>query len=384
MILYISLFSIITSAIIAIYNWRINRNALLLTGIFIIFSTYGLTHYFTVYHQDPFWTAIFYGNFSPYWYLPGALLYLYTRNTLSDKPIFSSWKDAFHLLPFVLQVINMAPYILSSFDYKLEIAGLINADINNVRTLGRGFIISPGISFVTRPSLIIIYACASIFLLLKYRRTERKNLELNKQNKLVYNWLLTLVLVTLFVAANFLAMTINLYMAPVSKVVLESVLAYNISGFAFALLPFALIVFFPQILYGMPIATVAVKTKKTNVVVDVDDPLTDTAQVIEEYLRKEKPYLYPNFDLEDVEEALGIPKHHIIYCFAFILNKKFTSYRSWIRVEHAKELLKSGMADTLSIDGIGSQSGFPSRSSFYATFKAETGMTPSQYLENLS
>ena len=48
------------------------------------------------------------------------------------------------------------------------------------------------------------------------------------------------------------------------------------------------------------------------------------------------------------------------------------------------ELLKSGMADTLFIDGIGSQSGFPSRSSFYATFKAETGMTPSQYLENLS
>jgi AraC-like DNA-binding protein len=133
----------------------------------------------------------------------------------------------------------------------------------------------------------------------------------------------------------------------------------------------------------MPIATVAVKTKKTNVVVDVDDPLTDTAQVIEEYLRREKPYLYPNFDIEDVEEALGIPKHHIVYCFAFILNKKFTSYRSWIRVEHAKELLKSGMADTLSIDGIGSQSGFPSRSSFYATFKAETGMTPSQYLENL-
>jgi AraC-like DNA-binding protein len=384
MILYISLFSIITSAIIAIYNWRINRNALLLTGIFIIFSTYGLTHYFTVYYHDPFWTAIFYGNFSPYWYLPGALLYLYTRNTLTDKPIFSSWKDAIHLLPFVIQVINMAPYILSSFDYKLEVAQLINADINNVRTLGRGFIISPGISFVTRPSIIIIYACASIFLLLKYRRTERKNLALNKQNKLVYNWLLTLILVTLFVAANFLAMTINLYLAPVSKVVLESVLAYNISGIAFALLPFALILFFPQILYGMPIATVAVKTKKATAVTDVDNPLTDTAQLIEEYLRKEKPYLYPNFDVEDVEEALRIPKHHIIYCFAFILNKKFTSYRSWIRVEHAKELLKSGMADTLSIDGIGSQSGFPSRSSFYATFKAETGMTPSQYLENLS
>ena len=383
MILYISLFSIITSLILAIYNWRINKNALFLSGIFIIFSTYGLTHYFTVYYHDPFWTAIFYGNFSPYWYLPGPLLYLYTRNTLTDKPVFSSWKDTFHLLPFVIQVINMAPYILSSFDYKLDIARLINADINNVRTLGAGFLISPGISFVTRPSLIIIYACASIFLLVKYRRNERKNLSSNKQNKLVYNWLLTLILVTLFVAANFLAMTIKLYVAPVNKVVLESVLAYNISGIAYAILPLALIVFFPKILYGIPIATFAVKAKKTNLV-DVGDPLTETAKVIEAYIQKEKPYLYPDFALEDIEEALDIPKHHITYCFAYILNKKFTAYRSWIRVEHAKELLKGGSADSLSIDGIGSQSGFPSRSSFYATFKAETGMTPSQYLENLA
>ena len=66
-----------------------------------------------------------------------------------------------------------------------------------------------------------------------------------------------------------------------------------------------------------------------------------------------------------------------------ILQKKFTAYRSMVRVEHAKELLNSGTADALSIDGIGSQSGFSSRSSFYASFKAETGMTPSQYLESL-
>ena len=37
-------------------------------------------------------------------------------------------------------------------------------------------------------------------------------------------------------------------------------------------------------------------------------------------------------------------------------------------------MLHSGTANTLSIDGIGAQSGFSSRSGFYATFKAETGM----------
>jgi AraC-like DNA-binding protein len=35
------------------------------------------------------------------------------------------------------------------------------------------------------------------------------------------------------------------------------------------------------------------------------------------------------------------------------------------------------------MDGIGKSSGFISRSSFYAIFKAETGLTPIQYLEGL-
>jgi AraC-like DNA-binding protein len=384
MILYISLFSIITSAIIAIYNWRINPNALLLTGIFGIFSTYGLTHYFTVYHHDDFWTAIFYGNLSPIWYLPGAMLYVYTRNTITDKSLFSSKKDYLHLLPFLIQAVNISPYLFSSFDYKLEVAHLINADINNVRTLGSGFFISPSISFVTRPTLIILYSLASFWILNKYHQKERKNLDSNKQNKLVYNWLFTLNLVTLLVAANFLVMTLELYGAPVNQVILESVPTYTISGIAYAILPFALIVFFPQVLYGMPLVVSPKKvTKVTIPVVDASDPLAETAQLIVDYLQTEKPYLNEAFDIEDIAEKLDIPRHHIIYCFTMILQKKFTAYRTSLRVEYAKDLLSKGSADTLSIDGIGSQSGFPSRSSFYASFKSETGMTPSQYLESL-
>jgi len=384
MILYISLFSIITSAIIAIYNWRINKNALLLTGIFVIFSTYGLTHYFTIYNLDAFWTAIFYGNLSPFWYLPGGMLYLYTRNTLTDRP--SSWKDAIHLIPFVLQAINMAPYIFSSFDYKQEIAHLILTDINNVRTHASGFFLPPAFAFVTRPSLIIIYNIFCFRLIYGYSHKEQITLDKNKQNRLVYNWLITLNLAILVVSSGFLYLTLKLYDQPISKIMIDAEPTHLVSGVAFALLPLALVVLFPQILYGMPVAVAPKKLKKATTVniVGADDPLSETAESIVDYLQTEKPYLNPEFDLEDIEEALEIPKHHITYCFAFILNKKFTSYRSWIRVEHAKELLKSGSADSLSIDGIGSQSGFSSRSGFYATFKAETGMTPSQYLEKLA
>ena len=385
MILYISLFSIITSAIIAIYNWRINPNALLLTGIFGIFSTYGLTHYFTVYHHDVFWTAIFYGNLSPLWYLPGPMLYLYTRNTLTDRSLFEKKKDYLHLLPFAIQFINLSPYIFSSFDYKLETASLLISDINNVRTLGSGFLIPPTISFITRPSFVMIYALISLLVVYKYGANEHENLIKNKQNKLVYKWIVTLCLVTFIVSAGFLYLTIDLYKASVNRVILESEPTYIISGIAFALLPLALIVFFPQVLYGMPVAVSSKKvTKVTIPVVDASDPLTETAQLIVDYINEEKPYLNEAFDIEDIAEKLDIPKHHIIYCFTMILQKKFTAYRSMMRIEHAKELLHKGTADSLSIDGIGAQSGFSSRSGFYATFKAETGLTPSQYLESIA
>ena len=262
MIFYISLFSIITSLILAIYNWRINKNALFLAGIFIIFSTYGLTHYFTVYYLDVFWTAIFYGNFSPFWYLPGALLYLYTRNTLSDKNTLLEWKDLIHLLPFLIQAINLAPYILSPFSEKLETAQLLITDINNVRTAGRGFLLSPIFSFVSRPTLIIFYLLFSFRLIAQYFRNQRENLPQNKQNKLVFSWLITLNLIALIVAAGFLILTLKLYDQPVNRILIDSEPNHIISGFAFALLPFLLIVLFPQILYGMPLAIPLKKAKK--------------------------------------------------------------------------------------------------------------------------
>jgi transcriptional regulator GlxA family with amidase domain len=65
------------------------------------------------------------------------------------------------------------------------------------------------------------------------------------------------------------------------------------------------------------------------------------------------------------------------------MQTRFTNYRSQLRVDHAKKLLESGLTDTLSIDGIGVKSGFSSRSTFYANFKANTGITPSEYLEGL-
>jgi AraC-like DNA-binding protein len=64
------------------------------------------------------------------------------------------------------------------------------------------------------------------------------------------------------------------------------------------------------------------------------------------------------------------------------MNVKFTTLRTQLRIKYATNLLDSGQADELSMDGIGKKSGFSTRSNFYNAFKIETGMTPSEYLES--
>lgn len=102
----------------------------------MLFSTYLLTYYFCTESEDPIWIAIFYSNFTPFWYLLGPFLYFYVRNTISDNSHFRKG-DYLHFLPFLIHLINMVPYLISPFSYKMEVAKLIIADFNNVRLIGR-------------------------------------------------------------------------------------------------------------------------------------------------------------------------------------------------------------------------------------------------------
>lgn len=386
MLLYLSLFSILVSILLAIYNWRINKNALLISGIFIIFSTYTLTHHFTVYSSSDFWLAVFYANFSPLWYLPGPLLFFYVRSTLTDTRAIKSWKDYLHFIPFLVHLAGMLPYLFNSFTEKVTLAHLIHEDLNNVVLHQINLFYSPKPAFISRPLFVIIYALYCFVLLLRSKqRTAKVASKTESQIAFSYKWLWVLTGSLFAVCAGFLFLIIQLIPADVSTLALESIPAHIVSGILFFLLPTCLILFFPKVLYGMPSISHNPKTKKVkkNTIVLDNDPFNEVAEQMVAYFKEEKPYLNPEFEISDLSIALQIPQHHIAYCFSSILDTKFTSYRTKMRVEYAKVLLATGMADSLSIDGIGSKSGFPSRSNFYASFKAETGMTPSQYLESL-
>ncbi|WP_104736079.1 helix-turn-helix domain-containing protein [Hanstruepera ponticola] len=93
-------------------------------------------------------------------------------------------------------------------------------------------------------------------------------------------------------------------------------------------------------------------------------------------------YLNPKITLASTAKELHISKHQLSQFLNNNLNKSFSVFINELRIEKAKELLKS--TNQYTIEGIGYECGFNSKSTFHTTFKKVTGQTPSDYQKSLA
>lgn len=98
---------------------------------------------------------------------------------------------------------------------------------------------------------------------------------------------------------------------------------------------------------------------------------------LKELMDDEKLYCQFDLKLEEVAGMLFITPHQLSEFVNDCMGMNFSSYINQFRVEEAKSLLvEKPKESTLAI---GFQVGFGSKQSFNATFKQQTGMTPSEY-----
>ena len=150
--------------------------------------------------------------------------------------------------------------------------------------------------------------------------------------------------------------------------------------------------FFPKILYGIDYVANLKESASESLAPINEEPLSDEEEQklselaiqIEQYLADSKAYLNPRFSLDELSRSLGVPRHQLYKCMAKVMKVKFTDLRMQLRIEHSKKLLSSGMADAKKLEAISLESGFASRSNFHIAFKSLTGLTPTEYLEQLS
>lgn len=387
---------ILLAIILIIYNWKLNKNAVFVGLFFFLVAIYGLTHYLTVYGKSAFWMALFYNNISPFMLLSGPFLYFYVRGTLKDRQGLKA-KDYLHFIPALIHLIGISSYLLSPFSYKKEVAQLIIDNFDNIKFIKVNIFFNYKFNFIIRLLLLVIYTLFSGMLLWKF--SKKKNNYLNipaKQLKITYRWLVSLIILVLFLILNFIILTIYFIYYTIDQLKQNTLIVNFTTGIAFVFLAIG-VLFFPEILYGMPnhksslskIKRKTIKANKSKVIskeklhIEIaNDPFIELSDKIKSYFEKEKPYLNPNFSISDIALKMEVPQNHVSYCINSIFKTKFSKLKTELRIEYTKKLLLESNHSNITIDGIAQMSGFISRSSFYNAFKDVTGETPSDYLNS--
>jgi AraC-like DNA-binding protein len=351
---------------------------------------YGIAHYFVLYGKSPFWLAVFYNHFTPLMLLLGPFLFFYVRGTLDDTTRLKK-SDVFHFIPAVIHLIGIVPYSLQSFSEKTQIASRIIENVDAILDINTNFFYSTTVNFIIRPVLLLVYIFFCMYLI--WKRFSVSNFDTNipkRQLIISLRWLMILIMSLFFIVVEFLIITFNSIQQKPSIGLVNTYPLYILSGVAYCIMSFSLLLF-PNILYGFPKRVMVKKEtiKKLKQPSEIqpkpaeaiqDDPFFELSESIKVYLEKEKPFLNVDFSISDIALAMKVPQNHVAYCVNTIMQTKFATLKSDLRIDYAVELLSGNLNESFTIEGIAKQSGFKTRASFYGAFKEKIGMTPTEFI----
>lgn len=107
----------------------------------------------------------------------------------------------------------------------------------------------------------------------------------------------------------------------------------------------------------------------------------DQVEQIQTSMIEFSSYLNPDLTIHSFANEINISPRLISSCINQNLRLNFNEWVNAYRVEKALSLIKSDSNNLLSIEGIGSNAGFKSRSAMYAAFKKQLGNSPGHYRE---
>jgi len=100
---------------------------------------------------------------------------------------------------------------------------------------------------------------------------------------------------------------------------------------------------------------------------------------INSFVIDQKKYLDPYLSLESLANELKISIGHLSFLINNYSEKHFTDYINEFRVDQVKKLILNIEYVNYTIESIGLESGFNSKSTFYTAFKKFTDLSPSQF-----
>jgi AraC-like DNA-binding protein len=321
----------------------------------------------------------------------GALLYLYCRHAIIDRPFTP--KDLWHLLPLVVCYLLNIEFFLSSPEVKLDVVLRGQDSLKNLK-----------IAEAIVSMQAFAYLGLSMFMV---RRIQNKaNQTLSNFNPQMFSWLWKLLFLTLVIWSLKEMMGIEAYpfLFYSAGDVLIIVLIYSIAMaqwrnpvlFKIAQLDSSTIAqeafASRNIIQSEEVATIEASIETKTIAVDATstthsgalDPSIRSSllKVFRQNMQEHQTYLDNQLTLTRLAQIVGISTHHLSEVLNQCDGKNFYQFVNEYRINYICEKMKHD--NEIKILDLAMSAGFSSRSTFNAVFKQFVNLTPSQYRKQLA
>ena len=127
--------------------------------------------------------------------------------------------------------------------------------------------------------------------------------------------------------------------------------------------------------------------QQTHSVIAIIEEITSSQNknitAFEKFIKQDKNYLDSNLSLEMAAKHLNINKSHLSRIINSELGKNFSDYVNELRIEEAKSYLANPEFFNYTLEAIGLEAGFNSKTAFNNAFKKFTETTPSDYKKSV-
>lgn len=293
-------------------------------------------------------------------FLYGPLLYFYFKR-ISEEYKFKV-KDLIHVLPSVLLFLYFLPIYLLDTDQKLHL--LYNRDdiLHSVLT-----------SVVILKNISLVFYAYLIFKIYKrnVKQKEGQHIEiLNWQRNMMIMNIVYVVFYLIYGIALISIVMVNILIYP--QIFCMAMIILYVGGIAFIQPK----VFSKQYIFS-PFKRKYIKSGlTTNFSIELKEQLIYL-------LNNDKIYKEPDLTLEVLSERLDTTRHNTSQVINEHFNMNFFTLINKFRITEALEILKSDFNNNLKIIDVAYDVGFNNKVTFNKAFKAETGKTPSQHLQDI-
>ena len=301
-----------------------------------------------------------------YHFLLGPLAYFYvracTQKGFQFRPIL--W---LHFLPFVADLLYTVPFLGLSGAQKMAFYEQFLTD---------GTLYSPAIWNAIKTIHGLFYFGFCIQLIQQYRKHLPN--AASSIDKTFHRWLL------LFIFLIAMPILVNIFFITTEYSRVYTILTFLVGVINFFVAIDIAILVKPELFQTFPHQIPTDEQSEISKQKYENSKLQENQKLqyienLKTYIESEKPYQSPDLTLAQLATKVNIPTHYLSQIINEKLGVTFLDFINGYRVKATQKMLVDPKLNHYTIVSIAYEAGFNAKSTFYAVFKKQTGMTPSQY-----